>query len=456
MAFISAMMILSVILIIISSFSFSFAISKDISFTAPLIHRSSPESPFYDPNATLLDIIKASIRTSSARAIAFSNLNSNNIHINSGSPVPRIDLISQDYVIKYGIGSPPMDTYGVPDTGSSLTWLQCKGCVECYTQPIPLFDPTQSSTYNTVLCGSDECNKAAYTRLCNGTSQEKCPYGIVYVDGQSYSYGDIATETFTFPQVTTSDTSLDYYNHANIIFGCGVKDSFMSNYMPGIVGLTNHRSSLVGQLDFSSFSYCLSANASFHGQMRFGSAAIISGSSTKIAPNQAGNYYFQNVEGLYVDGEKVEGIPDWVFKFVESSPGSGGFLIDTGSTFSVFPSVAFDPLIEKLKNYMQSRGIVPMIDETGIFKLCYDIKYLRTEVLPAIEIWFTDMSESLVLSDANAWIIIPKGLFCLAMISIDTNISILGMHQMRDLNVGIDLKLSQVSFLYSTQCPQYQ
>ncbi|KAK2664478.1 hypothetical protein Ddye_003052 [Dipteronia dyeriana] len=454
MASISAMMMLSVILIIISYFSFSFAISKDISFTAPLIHRSSPESPFYDPNATPLDIIKASIRTSSARAIAFSNLNSNNIHINSGSPVPRIDLIHPDYVIKYGIGSPPMDTYGVPDTGSSLTWLQCKGCTECYIQAIPMFDPTKSSTYKTVLCGSDECNKATYTQLCNGTLQEKCPYGIRYVDG-SYSYGDIATETFTFPQVTTSDTSLDYYNHTNIIFGCGLKDNFMRNYAPGIVGLTNHRSSLVGQLNFSSFSYCVSANASFHGQMRFGLAAIISGPSTKIAPNQAGNYYFQNVDGLYVDGEKVEGIPDWVFKFVESSPGAGGLLIDTGSLYSVFPSVVFDPLIEKLKKYMQSQGILPMIDKTGDFKLCYDIKYLRSQALPAIEIWFTDMSESLVLSDANAWIE-REGLFCLAMISINTNISILGLHQMRDLNVGIDLKLSQVSFLYNHQCPQYQ
>ncbi|KAK4843560.1 hypothetical protein QYF36_009879 [Acer negundo] len=250
----------------------------DISFTAPLIHRSSPESPFSDPNATPLDIIKASVR----------------------SLVPRIDPISQYYVIKYGIGSPPMDTSGVPDTGSCLTRLQCKG----------------------------------------------------------------------------------------------------------IVGLTNHKSSLVGQLDFSSFSYCVSANESFHGQMRFGSAAIVSGPSTKIAPNQAGNYYFQNVEGLYVDGEKVEGIPDWVFKFVESSPGAGGFLIDTGSSVSVFPSVAFDPLIEKLKKHMRSRGIVPKIDETGNFKLCYDIKYLHTQVLPAIEIRFTDMSESLMLSDANAWIII--------------------------------------------------
>ncbi|KAK0587977.1 hypothetical protein LWI29_032183 [Acer saccharum] len=160
MASISAMMVLSVILII-SCFSFSSsAISKDISFTAPLIHRSSPESPFYNPNATPLDIIKASLRTSSARAKAFGNHKTNK-NISSGSiklPVPRFDrLINNEYVMRYHIGSPPMETYGDADTRSSLTWLQCKGSEERRDddQPTQLFDPSTSSTYNPVLCGSD-------------------------------------------------------------------------------------------------------------------------------------------------------------------------------------------------------------------------------------------------------------------------------------------------------------
>ncbi|KAK1565205.1 hypothetical protein Q3G72_021169 [Acer saccharum] len=40
----------------------------------------------------------------------------------------------------------------------------------------PMLQPThttlQSSTYNPVLCGSDDCNNAAYT-LCNRTSSQR-------------------------------------------------------------------------------------------------------------------------------------------------------------------------------------------------------------------------------------------------------------------------------------------
>ncbi|KAK1565481.1 hypothetical protein Q3G72_027654 [Acer saccharum] len=459
MASISAMMMLSVILITISYFSFSSAISKDISFTAPLIHRSSPESPFYDPNATPLDFIKSSVRTSSARAIAFSNLNSKkNISGSIKYPVPWFNIINSDYVIKFGIGSPPMDTYGVADTGSGLTWLQCEGCVKCYPQAKPRFDRSQSSTYNPVLCGSYECNDADRT-VCNpGTPQEQCHYYIEYVDG-SYSKGDIATETFTFLDTGATASNNGKYSldisYKNIIFGCGLdnSESFVS---PGIVGLSNRRSSLVGQFGFRPFSYCVPADSRFQGQMRFGSAAKISGPTTKLAPNQAGLYYFQNVDGLYVNNEKVEGIPDDVFKFVEGGD-AGGLLIDTGSSVSVFPSIAFDPLIEKLKEKM---GKEPVRDETENYELCYDVKYYLREILPAIEIRFKDMiGGSLKLSNDNAWIGMPSDppeYFCLAMIRMKVYTSILGMYQMSDLNVGIDLKLLQVSFMPNPNCPDYQ
>ncbi|KAK3228248.1 hypothetical protein Dsin_008110 [Dipteronia sinensis] len=445
--------------------SSSSVISKDISFTAPLIHRSSPESPFYNPNATQLDIIKASLRISSTRAKAFSNLKTNkNISGSIKFPVPTFEqLIKNEYVIRYRIGSPPMETYGAADTASSLTWLQCVGCEECYLQPIDLFDPSTSSTYNPVLCGSDECNKAAYTDECSGAPQEQCCYSTEYED-EAYSYGDIATETFTFPDTgsTTSNNgnNLDI-SHKNIIFGCGFKNKDVDGSSPGIVGLSNHRSSLVGQLGLTLFSYCVPADINIHGQMRFGSAAIISRPTTKLAPNEESLYYFQNVDGLYVDGEKVEGIPDDVFKFVEGEP--GGFLIDTGTTYTQFPSTAFDPLMEKLKEKMQSRGMEPIKDVPKFFELCYDMKYRYTGYLPTIEIRFTDSIMPLMLSNDNAWLVMPSfssgdpQYFCLAMDDgEDDDTSVLGMHQMRDLNVGIDLQLLQVSFFYNTNCPQYQ
>ncbi|KAK2664477.1 hypothetical protein Ddye_003051, partial [Dipteronia dyeriana] len=211
-------------------------------------------------------------------------------------------------------------------------------CVKCYRQAKPRFDRSPSSTYNPVLCGSYECNDADCTVCIPGTPQEQCRYYFEYVDG-SYSEGDIATETFTFldTRATTSNNgkySLDI-SYKNIIFG-------------------------------------------FQGQMRFGSAAKISGPTTKLAPNQA------------VNNEKVEGIPDDVFKFVEGE--RCGLLIDKGASVSVFPSIAFDLLTEKLKEKMDKE---PVQDETKNYELCYDVKYYKREILPTIEIRFKDMIEAL-------------------------------------------------------------
>ncbi|KAI9173949.1 hypothetical protein LWI28_009244 [Acer negundo] len=98
-----------------------------------------------------------------------------------------------------------MDTFGIPETGSSLTWLQCKGYVQCYNQPIPLFNhlPTTQS--------SVDLTSAIMQLTLYATGHHhnirKCHYGSGYVLDGSYSTGDIATETFTFPEVTTSDTN---------------------------------------------------------------------------------------------------------------------------------------------------------------------------------------------------------------------------------------------------------
>ncbi|KAK1565734.1 hypothetical protein Q3G72_033540 [Acer saccharum] len=249
-------------------------------------------------------------------------------------------------------------------------------------------------------------------------------------------------------------------SHENIIFGCDFDNRKLPGTTSGIVGLSNHKSSLVGQFGFSQFSYCVPANINFHGQMRFGSEAIIRGPTTELAANEEGFYYFQNVDGLYFDGEKVEEIPDDVFKFVEGGP-AGCLLMDTGTTYTDFRAAAFNPLMKKVKEKMQD--IEPKPDETKTFELCYDIKYFQIGNLPVIEIKFTDTTDSLKLIDTNSWIVMPPAspgdpptYFCLAMDGDSDDISMLGMYQMKDLNVGIDLERLQLSFIYYPNCPDYQ
>ncbi|KAG7554843.1 Xylanase inhibitor N-terminal [Arabidopsis suecica] len=64
-------------------------------------------------------------------------------------------LGSGTYIVKIGIGTPKHDMSLLFDTGSDLTWVQCKPCtVNCYTQKEPIFNPSSSSSYHNVSCSS--------------------------------------------------------------------------------------------------------------------------------------------------------------------------------------------------------------------------------------------------------------------------------------------------------------
>ncbi|KAF3588023.1 hypothetical protein F2Q69_00028121 [Brassica cretica] len=65
---------------------------------------------------------------------------------------------SANYVVTVGIGTPKQDQSLIFDTGSDLTWIQCKPCIPtCYSQKEPIFNPYKSSSYKNVLCLLAEC-----------------------------------------------------------------------------------------------------------------------------------------------------------------------------------------------------------------------------------------------------------------------------------------------------------
>lgn len=112
-------------------------------FVARLIHRTSPESPFYNRHATPEDLMREDIRTSQKRSLYLGQL------IMRGEKSMKIAKapISNEFVMNFSIGTPPQQTYAIPDTGSSLTWLQCDPCESCYNQKIPLYQRKNSESY---------------------------------------------------------------------------------------------------------------------------------------------------------------------------------------------------------------------------------------------------------------------------------------------------------------------
>ncbi|XP_048234844.1 aspartic proteinase CDR1-like [Ricinus communis] len=94
----------------------SFATSKPNGFRLQLIHRDSPESPFYPGKLTNSERI--------SRLVEFSKIRAHNFDSGFSSEAFRPPVF-QDftcYLVKVRIGNPGIPLYLVPDTGSALIW----------------------------------------------------------------------------------------------------------------------------------------------------------------------------------------------------------------------------------------------------------------------------------------------------------------------------------------------
>lgn len=119
-----------------------------------------------------------------------------------------------NYVTQIGLGTPTKDYTMVVDTGSSLTWLQCKPCtVSCYEQIGEVFDPKGSATYKSTKCSEPECtslqkatlNPSACSKLNN------CIYEASYGDS-SFSVGYLGKDTLSIQKKTVM---------SEFVYGCG-------------------------------------------------------------------------------------------------------------------------------------------------------------------------------------------------------------------------------------------
>ncbi|VVA12913.1 PREDICTED: aspartic [Prunus dulcis] len=73
------------------------------------------------------------------------------------SPQSEIRPENGEYLLKLSIGNPPVDVYGIADTGSDLLWPQCVPCEACFKHIYPKFDPKMSSTCSGLPFAAQEC-----------------------------------------------------------------------------------------------------------------------------------------------------------------------------------------------------------------------------------------------------------------------------------------------------------
>lgn len=351
-----------------------------------------------------------------------------------------------EFLMNLAIGTPPEPYSAIMDTGSDLIWTQCKPCTKCFDAPTPVFDPTKSSTFSKVSCSSSLC-KALPTSDCGS---DGCEYLYSYGDYSS-TQGVLATETFTFDKVSVPKVG----------FGCG-EDNEGSGFDQGggLVGLGRGPLSLVSQLKQSKFSYCLTSINDDTSSSENPTSTLIMGSLvTEISndttfttpliknPSQP-SFYYLSLTGISVGNVDL---PIKKQTFAISDDGTGGMIIDSGTTITYLEESAFDML--KKEFISQTKLNVDNSGATGL-DLCFELPQddgsgETTIEIPKLVLHFDGASldlpgENYMIGDAK------NGVACLAMGS-SSGISIFGNIQQQNMMVVHDLDKETLSFV-PTSC----
>lgn len=353
-----------------------------------------------------------------------------------------------EFLMNIAIGTPPKLYSAIMDTGSDLVWTQCKPCEECFDQSTPIFDPSQSSTFSKISCSSDLC-QALPTSTCQDNG---CQYLYTYGDYSS-TQGILATETFTFG----SDS--DKVSVPTIGFGCG-EDNEGNGFDQGagLIGLGRGPLSLVSQLNEPKFSYCLtSIDGSKTSTLLMGSLAntnstlsTTNSKSSKVVttsllknPSQS-SFYYLNLEGISV-GKTHLPINKDIFSL--NDDGTGGIIIDSGTTITYLEKSAF----EQVKKAFTSQMNLPLDDSGSAgLDLCFKMPKGTTSLeVPKFVFHFKEAdldlpSENYMIGDTN------MGILCLAM-GKSSGMSIFGNVQQQNMMVVHDLAKETISFI-PTQC----
>lgn len=343
-----------------------------------------------------------------------------------------------EFLMQISIGSPSESYNAIMDTGSDLIWTQCKPCKECFDQSTPIFDPSKSSTFEKISCSNKLC-EALPTSSCGDNN---CEYMYTYGDYSS-SEGFLASETFTFGKVSIP----------NVAFGCG-NDNEGSGFSQGagLVGLGRGSLSLVSQLHMSRFSYCLT---SINEDAYTKSSTLLMGSmahddynniiTTPLVKNPTQpSFYYLSLKGISV-GDTQLAIKKSTFSL--NKDGTGGMIIDSGTTITYLEESAFS----LLKKEFSSQVNLPVDDSssTGL-DLCFKLPSNTNNIeVPKLIFHFegADMdlpAENYMIADSR------MGIACLAMGS-SSGMSIFGNVQQQNMMVIHDLDKETLSFV-PTQC----
>lgn len=335
---------------------------------------------------------------------------------------------SGEYFARFGVGQPAKEYYMVIDTGSDISWLQCQPCTDCYQQTDPIFDPSTSSSYRPLTCGSPQCS-ALEVKSCGRAG---CLYEVSYGDG-SYTIGDFATETLSFGNSGAVNS---------VAIGCGHDNEGLFTGSAGIIGLGGGSLSLPSQVKASSFSYCLvNRDSSSASTLEFNSAPPSDSVVASMVKNpKIDVYFYVELTGISVGGQKLS-IPPSLFQV--DGNGRGGIIVDSGTAITRLQTQAYNALRDTFAKYTTN---LPSAGSFALFDTCYDLSSMSRVSVPTVAFEFSG-GKTLQLKPTNYLIPVDSsGKFCLAFAPTSSALSIIGNVQQQGTRVSFDLANRAIGF----------
>ncbi|XP_077249549.1 aspartic proteinase NANA, chloroplast-like [Tasmannia lanceolata] len=357
------------------------------------------------------------------------------------------------YFVRFRVGTPAQKFLLVADTGSDLTWMNCRyRCRNCMNlrrghQVLRrrVFYPNESSSFNPIECSSEMCRTSLPFSLTTcPTRTSPCAYDYKYADG-STTRGFFANESAT---VMTSTGKRRKFK--GIVIGCSsasVGSSFRE--ADGVLGLGHSPTSFAVKATEKfkgKFSYCLVDHLSPKNASNFLIFGGGSGSRPRytklVIDKKLEPFYAVHVIGISVGGEMLR-IP----RVVWNVSSQGGVILDSGTSLTVLAEPAYRAVFSALSEPL--RGLVKV--EVKPFEFCFNSTLAYREgVIPRLVVHFSGSArfEPMVKSYV---IDVAPGVKCIGILSGSwPGISTIGNILQQNFMWEFDIRRGRLGFQPST------
>ncbi|XP_008804431.2 aspartic proteinase nepenthesin-1-like [Phoenix dactylifera] len=422
-----------------------------------LVHRDSIHSPLYPGNLTNKERLERLYNYSTAGEELYETmLLQSNYSEDAIRPFVKPSRIT--YMVELTVGTHPGSQnpktfHLILDVGSSLVWLQCEPCSNCWSPKEGRFDPEKDSTsFASVPCNHPLCGLSKPGWAC---IQNQCTYAQSYAQ-RATSKGILGLDTFGFASDGNGMEKVD-----GLVFGCGHdnKGFIQPPEVAGILGLNAQPISLTSQVQQqvggAKFSYCLPSSNDAVSRLRLGRDADLQGPDVKTVrfiPTPGSTSYYLPLVDVSVANERI-GFEANAFQPIKQGRSyQGGFIIDSGAAASSFMGSGpnggpFERVKNAFKHYFESHGLIDRSGSSRIFEVCYSSQANQGgqfSEYPTMAFHFDNGNDLVV--HPNDLIIQDNGFFCVA-IRRTPGISVWGAYQQHDYKISFDNENKMLSYV---------